>query len=220
MPDVRFGAMSENRQPQIQNPESKIQNPKSAAAIFIDRDGTINEDLGYISTPEDLIVYPWVAEAVRLINEAGLKAIVVTNQSGIARGSCTEDDLRRIHDRMTSELWREGARIDAVYYCPHHPDYGDERYRRECQCRKPQPGMLRAAAREHDIDLGRSWVIGDKASDINLASAAGARGALVLTGYGGETLAYPDRWPCEPELVADNLLDAVRRILDTRSQRR
>jgi D-glycero-D-manno-heptose 1,7-bisphosphate phosphatase len=212
--------MSENREPKIQNPKSKIQNPESAvrnpessAAIFIDRDGTINEDLGYISKPEDLIVYPWVAEAVRLINDAGLKAIVVTNQSGVARGMNTEDDLRRIHDRMTSELRQEGARIDAVYYCPHHPDYGGERYRRECQCRKPRPGMLSAAAREHDLDLARSWVIGDKASDINLASGAGARGALVLTGYGGETLAYPDRWPCEPELVADNLLDAVRRIL-------
>lgn len=198
---------------------SKPQSPsldtrKASAAIFIDRDGTINEDLGYISKPDDLIIYPWVAEAVRLINEAGLKTIVVTNQSGVARGMYTEDDLRLIHTRMISELHKQSARIDGVYYCPHHPDYGDERYRRECECRKPNPGMLRAAAREHTIDIARSFVIGDKASDINMASNAGARGALVLTGYGNETLAHPDRWPCEPWLVADNLLHAIRLILD------
>ena len=188
--------------------------PWSSTAIFIDRDGTINEDLGYISKPEDLIVYPWVAEAVSLINQARLKAIVVTNQSGIARGLYTEPDLQRIHDHMIGKLRQDGALLDGVYYCPHHPDYGGERYRRECQCRKPLPGMLRAAAREHNLDLARCWVIGDKASDINLATGAGARGALVLTGYGGETVAYPDRWPCKPELVADNLLEAVRLILE------
>jgi D-glycero-D-manno-heptose 1,7-bisphosphate phosphatase len=132
----------------------------------------------------------------------------------------TEDDLRAIHDRMTGELGLVGARIDGVYYCPHHPEYGDERYRKRCECRKPQPGMLHAAAREHGIDLVRSFVIGDKSSDINLAASAGARGALVLTGYGSETLGHPDRWPCRPYLVADNLLTAVRLILDTVGQRR
>jgi D-glycero-D-manno-heptose 1,7-bisphosphate phosphatase len=203
----------------IGDPQSAIRNPQSKA-IFIDRDGTINEDLGYIATAGDLIIYPWVAEAVRLINDAGLKAIVVTNQSGIARGMYTEGDLTAVHDRLIDQLGGQGARIDAVYYCPHHPDYGSERYRKECQCRKPQPGMLRAAAREHDIDLARSWVIGDKASDINLASAVGARGVLVLTGYGSETLAQRERWPCEPEFVSDNLLDAVRMILDDESPRR
>ncbi|MFY9607750.1 MAG: D-glycero-beta-D-manno-heptose 1,7-bisphosphate 7-phosphatase [Blastocatellia bacterium] len=210
--------MSENRQPEIRNhsdnSQSAIRNPQSSAAIFIDRDGTINEDSGYISKPDELIIYPWVAEAVRLINEAGLKTIVVTNQSGVARGMYTEDDLRLIHTRMISELRNQSARIDGVYYCPHHPDYGDERYRRECECRKPSPGMLHAAAREHKVDLARSFVIGDKASDINLATNVGARGALVLTGYGHETLAHPDRWPCEPGLVADNLLHAIRLILD------
>lgn len=216
--DVRFAPMSENRQPEItnqksHNPQSAV-NPQSSAAIFIDRDGTINEDLGYISNPDDLIIFPWVAEALRLINDARLKAIVVTNQSGVARGICTEDELRLIHARMINELWKQGARIDGVYYCPHHPDYGDERYRRECECRKPGPGMLQAAAREHKIDLARSFVIGDKASDINLASGAGAQGMLVLTGYGRETLAHPDHWPCNPRLVADNLLHAIKLILD------
>jgi D-glycero-D-manno-heptose 1,7-bisphosphate phosphatase len=209
--------MSENRQPEVTKQRSN--NPQSAtirssAAIFIDRDGTINEDKGYISDPEDLIIYPWVGEAVRLINEARLKAIVVTNQSGVARGICSEDDLRLIHARMIGELEKQDARIDGVYYCPHHPDYGGQRYRRECECRKPGPGMLNAAAREHEIDLAQSFVIGDKASDINLASGAGAQGVLVLTGYGRETLAHPDRWPCEPRLVADDLLHAIKLILD------
>jgi len=185
----------------------------SRSAIFIDRDGTINKDIGYVSGPEELIIYPWAAEAIRLINESGLKAIVITNQSGVARGLYTEETLSAIHDRMTSELAREGARIDATYYCPHHPEIGDERYRRACECRKPGPGMLLQAAREHEIDLARSFVIGDKASDINLATGAGARGVLVLTGYGRETNANRHRWPCEPAIIAGNLLEAVKMIL-------
>ena len=191
-----------------------IQHLNSQSAIFIDRDGTINEDSGYISTPDDLIIYPFAAEAVRLINESNLKAIVITNQSGIARGIYTEAELGVIHNRMLEELARDGAHIDAVYYCPHHPRIGDDRYRKMCDCRKPGTGMLMQAAREHDIDLAHSYVIGDKASDINLATNAGARGVLVMTGYGRETLANQDRWPCMPAIIADDLLDAVKRILD------
>jgi D-glycero-D-manno-heptose 1,7-bisphosphate phosphatase len=187
-----------------------------APAIFIDRDGTINEDIGYVSSPDDLRLYPYAAEAVRLVNQSGLQAIVITNQSGIARGYYNEDTLAVIHDRMITELGRDGARIDAIYYCPHHPRIGDDRYRQMCACRKPRPGMLRQAAREHSIDLTRSYVIGDKASDINLATNAGARGVLVLTGYGRETLKHRDRWPCEPAIIADDLLDAVKQILDRR----
>jgi D-glycero-D-manno-heptose 1,7-bisphosphate phosphatase len=184
------------------------------SAIFIDRDGTINKDIGYVSSPDELIIYPWAAEAVRLINESEFKAIVITNQSGIARQLYTEETLDAIHERLTYELASEHARIDAIYYCPHHPKIGDERYRRVCECRKPNSGMLRQAAREHDIDLARSYVIGDKASDINLATGAGARGVLVLTGYGRETLAGRGRWPCEPAIIADNLLEAVKLVLD------
>jgi D-glycero-D-manno-heptose 1,7-bisphosphate phosphatase len=183
-------------------------------AVFIDRDGTINEDHGYVSSPDELIMYPWAAEAVRLVNESGLLVIVITNQSGIARRLYTEETLAAIHERMASELAQGGARVDAIYYCPHHPEIGDERYRMACECRKPGTGMLLAAAREHGVDLSRSYVIGDKASDINLAAGAGARGALVLTGYGRETLARHDRWPCAPAIVADNLLEAVKLILD------
>ena len=196
------------------NRQSAINSQQPYAAIFIDRDGTLNEDIGYVSTPDDLVLYPWAAEAVRMVNESGLLAIVITNQSGIARGMYTEERLSSIHLRMIEQLACEGARIDAVYYCPHHPDVGDVRYRIACDCRKPRIGMLDRAARDHRIDLKRSFVVGDKASDINLAGNAGARSALVLTGYGRETLTHPDLWPCEPEIIAENLLEAVKQILD------
>jgi D-glycero-D-manno-heptose 1,7-bisphosphate phosphatase len=195
--------------------QSAIRNPQFSRAVFIDRDGTLNEDIGYVSTPDELILYPWAAEAVRLVNHSGFKAIVITNQSGIARGMYGEETLRSIHARMIEELAREGARIDAVYYCPHHPDIGAVDYRKACDCRKPRPGMLDAAAREHNIELTRSLVIGDKSSDIMLAENAGARSALVLTGYGRETLAHPERWPCRPSFVAEDLLQAVKQILDS-----
>lgn len=188
---------------------------KPSRAIFIDRDGTLNEDIGYVSAPEELILFPWAAQAVRLINRAGLKAIVITNQSGIARGRYTEETLNDIHSTMLELLSRQDARIDAIYYCPHHPEAGSARYRLDCDCRKPKTGMLEAAAREHRIDLADSFVIGDKASDIELARNAGARSALVLTGYGRETREHPDRWPCKPDIIAENLLEAAERILDT-----
>jgi D-glycero-D-manno-heptose 1,7-bisphosphate phosphatase len=194
--------------------ESITGKSQTRKAVFIDRDGTLNEDIGYVSRPEELALYPWSAEAVRLINQSGLLAVVITNQSGIARGMYTEEILAEIHSRMIRELALQGARVDAVYYCPHHPEIGSRRYRLECECRKPQPGLLNAAARDHDIDLARSFVIGDKASDIKLAERTGARAALVLTGFGRETLAHPERWPCTPDVVAENVLEAVRRILE------
>lgn len=183
-------------------------------AIFIDRDGTINEDVGYVSSPGELVIYPFAAEAVRLVNESGMKAVVITNQSGVARSLYSEQALGTIHDHLARELALAGARLDAIYYCPHHPEIGDETYRKRCECRKPRPGLLHRAARDHDIDLAASYVIGDKASDMNLAAEVGAAGVLVLTGYGGETLRARDRRPCSPAIVADDLLQAVRLILD------
>lgn len=159
-------------------------------------------------------MYPWAAEAVKLAGQAGLKAIVITNQSGIARGLYTEKTLAAIHAKMIEELAAQGAMLDGVYYCPHHPEIGEPPYRLACDCRKPRTGMLEAASRELNIDLARSFVIGDKAEDINIASNAGACGILVLTGYGRQTLERRERWPCEPALVAENLLDAVKLILD------
>ena len=194
-------------------------------AIFLDRDGTLNEDVGYAAHPAEIAIYPYTAEAIRLINEAGWKAIVITNQSGIARGYLDEAMLARIHEHLRHELARQGARLDGFYYCPHHPRIGVEPYRQTCHCRKPQTGMLEQAASEHNINLADSFVIGDKASDINLATNAGARGVLVKTGYGGMTLQRVQNvgttvsqndqvaHACAPYLVADNLLDAVRLIL-------
>jgi D-glycero-D-manno-heptose 1,7-bisphosphate phosphatase len=192
-----------------------VTNSEITPAVFIDRDGSINEDIGYVSRPSELVIYPWAAEAIRLVNQSGMKAIVITNQSGIARGLYTEETLHQIHQRLREELHREGARIDAFYYCPHHPRIGDNRYRQTCVCRKPQPGMLFQAAREQGIDLHRSYLIGDKSSDMNAATNAGAKGVLVLTGYGRETCDDPELWPCEPAFVATDLLEAVKRILDT-----
>lgn len=201
--DLRFGAVS------------SAVNPQFSRAIFIDRDGTLNEDIGYVSTPDELILYPWAAEAVRLVNHSEFRAVVITNQSGIARGMYSEETLGKIHERMIDELAREGARIDAVYYCPHHPEIGDLNYRVRCNCRKPRTGMLDAAASDHNIDLTRSFVIGDKTSDILLADNAGAGAALVMTGYGRETLAHPELWRCRPLFVAENVLQAVKQILDS-----
>jgi D-glycero-D-manno-heptose 1,7-bisphosphate phosphatase len=184
-------------------------------AIFVDRDGTINEDIGYVSRPEELKLYPFAAEAIRLANAAGFKLIIVTNQAGIARGLYSEEDLSAIHALMTEEFLRQGARVDAIYYCPHHPEIGDGKYRLACECRKPRPGLLKTAALDYGIDLSRSYVIGDKASDIELAANTGSKGVLVLTGYGRQTIDNPTLWPCEPALVARDLLDGVRRILDT-----
>ncbi len=182
-------------------------------AFFLDRDGTINEDTGYVSGPDELMIYPWTAEAIRLINDAGAKAIIITNQSGVARGFYSEETLAEIHARLKDELAREGAFLDGIYYCPHHPRVGDRRYRTRCECRKPATALLDQAAADHKIDVDRSWVIGDKASDIRMAAEAGARAALVLTGYGSETIARRDLWPCAPEIVSENLLLAVRLIL-------
>ncbi|MEW6126170.1 MAG: D-glycero-beta-D-manno-heptose 1,7-bisphosphate 7-phosphatase [Acidobacteriota bacterium] len=184
-----------------------------ASAIFIDRDGTINEDIGYVSRPDELHIYSFAAEAIKQLNEAGFKIIVVTNQSGIARGFYDETMLAAIHQKLIRELARDGATIDAVYYCPHHPRFGNAQYRKVCDCRKPQTAMLERAVTEYQISLAASYVIGDKASDINLATNAGAKGVLVTTGYGAETYANIERFPCYPTIVAKNLLEAANLIL-------
>jgi D-glycero-D-manno-heptose 1,7-bisphosphate phosphatase len=151
-------------------------------AVFIDRDGTLNEECSYLHRAEDCRFVPGAIEAVALLNAAGFLVVVVTNQSGIARGFYSEADLEQLHDYMSRRLQAGGARIDGWYFCPHHPDYpsADD----ACFCRKPLPGMLQSAAAEMGIDLASSWMIGDKAADIAAGTAAGCRPILVLTGYG------------------------------------
>ena len=191
--------------------------PQTAPAVFIDRDGTINEDVGYLAHPDELEIYPWAAEAIRMINDLGMKIVVVTNQSGVARGLYTEEALGAIHERLGDELGRQGARLDAIYYCPHHPEIGEPPYRAQCECRKPAPGMLKQAASEHNIDLAGSYVIGDKLSDMELAIDAGARPILVLTGYGRISRQSVTRLRVEPDYICENLLEAARWIATERS---
>lgn len=183
-------------------------------AIFLDRDGTLNEEVGYVFDLAQFRLYDYAAEAVRLINEAGWLVIVVTSQAGIARGIYTESFLAELHQQMATELSQTGATIDAIYYCPHHPTDGEAPYRRECDCRKPKPGMLRRAAEDLNVDLSASFVIGDRFRDWAMAQAVGARGVLVLTGYGQEELERDqDAWPQQPDHVAENVLEAVRWVL-------
>lgn len=148
-------------------------------AVFLDRDGTIVTGAPYISSPEEIVLLPHSARAIRLFKEEGFRVIITTNQSGIARGYFTEDRLKEIHERLLGMLSREGASIDAVYYCPHLPEGVVAEYSIECHCRKPKTGMLLQAAREHGIDLKKSIMIGDTPGDILAGNAAGCKTVLV-----------------------------------------
>jgi D-glycero-D-manno-heptose 1,7-bisphosphate phosphatase len=181
---------------------------KQSRAVFLDRDGTINAEQGYLYRAEDCRFLPGVKEAVKRLNGAGFLVVVVTNQSGIARGYYTETDLEKLHRYMEKEFADSGARIDGWYYCPHHPDFPVES--EACDCRKPLPGMLLIAAEELGIDLSSSWMVGDKSADVEAGIAAGCRTILVRTGYGAvEAAITPEGVP-----AADDLLTAVDFILN------
>jgi D-glycero-D-manno-heptose 1,7-bisphosphate phosphatase len=188
-------------------------------AVFLDRDGTINVDVGYPSCWDQISIFPSAFEAVRRLKAAGFQAVVVTNQSGIARGFLTEADLADIHARMAAEFARRGAPLDAFYHCPHFPDapVGDSGL--ECDCRKPGPGMGRRAAAELGIDLSRSYMVGDKAEDVLFGLNIGATPILVRTGYG--PIAEPKlvSLSVRPAHVADDLASAVDWILARESRR-
>ena len=176
-------------------------------AVFVDRDGTLCEEVGYLNHVSRFRMFPFVAAALRRLNEASYPVIVVSNQSGVARGYFLESLLQEVTDLMKQQLCEEGARIDAVYYCLHAPS-------ENCSCRKPKTGMLECAARDHAIDLQRSFVIGDRYIDVELARNARARGILVRTGYGeGELVWHAAEWPSSPDFVANDLTQAVDWIL-------
>jgi len=156
----------------------------SRAAVFVDRDGVLIEEVSYLSSMNHLALFPWTADSIRALNRAGLPVIVVTNQSGIARGFFTGAFVDEVHREISARLAAGGARIDAYYYCPHHPDGSVAEFARACECRKPRPGLIERAASDLDLDPARSFVVGDKWSDVDLAHAAGARGVLVRTGHG------------------------------------
>lgn len=170
-------------------------------AVFLDRDGTIARDAHYCSRLEDFHILPTVSEAITLLNQESFKVVVVTNQSGIARGYFNEDILSKIHQKMEQELANGGAKIDAIYYCPHHPN-------ESCDCRKPKTGLYLQAARDLDINLKYSYVVGDMPMDIDAGRALGCKTVMVTTGpsNGGAVIRAPD-------YVADNLLEASRWIL-------
>lgn len=182
-------------------------------AVFMDRDGTISEEIGYVNHPSRYRVFPYAGEAVRLLNQSNYLAVLVTNQAGVARGYFTEDVIKAVHACLEKELAKNDAHLDAIFYCAHHPNVGEAPYRQDCDCRKPKPGLITRAAAEFDIDLTRSWMIGDRYSDIELARNAGVRSAFVLSGYGlGEWEYQRSVWKTEPDLVANDLLEAVRLI--------
>lgn len=183
-------------------------------AVFIDRDGTISEEVGYINHPSRFRVFPYAARAIKLLNDRGWLAVIITNQAGVARGYFSESMIETVHNNLRQELRDEGARVDAIYYCAHHPTVGEPPYRQECDCRKPKPGLIIRATKDLDIALEQSWMIGDRYGDIELARNAGLRSAFVLSGYGrGELENQRSLWKHQPDLIAENLLEAVESIM-------
>ncbi len=176
--------------------------------VFLDRDGTICEEMGYLNHVSRFQMFPYAAAAVGRLNRAGLPVIVVTNQSGVGRGIFPESLVHEIHEKMNAELSAQGARVDGIYFCPHKNEEA-------CGCRKPRPGLLERAAEEHGLELTGSYVVGDRYVDVEMADGVAGRGILVLTGYGrGEYELHRAKWPRQPHGVAENLSVAVDMILE------
>jgi mannose-1-phosphate guanylyltransferase/phosphomannomutase len=174
-------------------------------AVFLDRDGTINREVGNLRDAKMLRLLPSVAKAVRVINRMGYLAIVITNQPVVARGWISESGLDEIHAIMVGRFAKKGAKIDAVYYCPHHPDANLKKYRILCRCRKPNPGLIMRAAKEYGIDLKKSFMVGDRTVDILAGKRAGATTILVKTGAAGKD----GKYDVKPDFIARNLVQAV-----------
>ena len=184
-----------------------------SAAVFLDRDGTIVDERGYLTPAARLSVYPWSIDAIRLLKRAGFAVVVVTNQGGIARGLLTCDFVEQTHRKLADQFAAGGAVVDAWYYCPHHTSAVVERFSAPCECRKPKIGMMTEAARTLGLDLGQSWVVGDQWGDIRMAHAAGAASILVRTGHGRAQEAARPPEVAAPTTVCDNLIAAAAWIL-------
>jgi len=190
-------------------------NVRLRPAIFLDRDGTITDEVGYINHISRAQMFPWAPEAIRRLKSTGLPVIVVTNQSGVGRGYFTEELVNQVHHKLQNELAAEDTKLDAFFYCPHHPTAVVEAYRRECRCRKPSTGMADEAAERFGLDLSASYVVGDTYRDMQMGFNIGARTVLLMTGYGrGEYEYHRDRWSRMPDLIAENLLEATEQILE------
>jgi D-glycero-D-manno-heptose 1,7-bisphosphate phosphatase len=186
-------------------------------AVFLDRDGTINEEVGFIDDPEKLRLIPGAGEALKMLKEAGFSLVVVTNQSGIARGYLSEKELAEVHKRLARLLSTYGVALDGIYYCPHHPE-GAPPYRANCSCRKPEPGMVMKAAEELSLDLSSSFIVGDKPEDIELGKNSGLRTVLVRTGFGRETEETLRKKEAIPDFVAEDITYAAEFILKGKNQ--
>lgn len=183
-------------------------------AVFLDRDGTVSEEVGYVNHVGRFRLIPRAAQGIRCINESDYLAVLVTNQAGVARGYFKESLVIAVHERLEELLAENGAHLDGIYYCPHHPTAGEPPYRQDCDCRKPKPGMVLAAQRDLNIDVAQSFMVGDKHSDITFAQSVGMQGVLVKTGYGlGEIEQWSAEWTEQPDQICEDLLDAVEWIL-------
>lgn len=186
-------------------------------AVFLDRDGTLIPDLGYLGDPKRVRLYRGTAEALRLLRRAGFYLFVVTNQSGVARGYFPENTVKAVHKKLQDMLKPKDARIDHFFYCPHYPEGKIKRYTKVCDCRKPKPGMVKQALRKYSVDLRHSYVVGDKIDDLQLArNAKVAQGILVRTGYGRKSEKLLKATPLAKSVVVSDVLGAARFILAER----
>lgn len=189
-------------------------------AVFLDRDGTINKDVGYPNSFSLIEIFPYSFKAIRKINEAGLLAVIVTNQSGIGRGLIVEKDLHDIHQKLKEAFAEHSAHFDGIYYCPHYRFSSVPQYRKNCQCRKPKSGMALHAVAELNIDINNSYMVGDKVEDILFGVNIQASPILILTGFGQKSLLELKKKGVIPAYVAQNLLDAVNWILQREKKTR
>jgi D-glycero-D-manno-heptose 1,7-bisphosphate phosphatase len=188
--------------PNSLNRKSKIENRK---CIFIDRDGTLIEEVNFLHRVEDLRFFDYTDESVKLLKKHGFLVVIATNQSGIGRGIYTENQMREVHDAIQNQLTEK---IDAFYFCPHLPDEG-------CVCRKPNLGMIEQARKDFAIDLNESWMIGDKVLDVELGHNAKIKTALVKTGYGKKDA---EKLQKQPDIIAETLIDVVRFIIESSTE--
>ena len=182
-------------------------------AVFLDRDGTINEEMGYVNHISRFKIFSYTFDAIKILNDLGFKVFVITNQSGLARGYFDEDVLNQVHRELLKQAKKKKARIEKIYYCPHHKDGVVDKYKMECECRKPKSGMLLKAQQDFDISLKDSYLISDRYKDIQFAYSNSVKSILVKTGYGlGEFTFQKKTWPRNPDFICDNLMDATRII--------
>jgi D-glycero-D-manno-heptose 1,7-bisphosphate phosphatase len=187
----------------------------SKPAVFIDRDGTLNEQVGYVNHPSRFRILPRVPQAIRMLNRQGFLVLVVSNQSGVARGYYPLDLVKTLHHLLLTRIREKRGNIDGIFFCPHHPAGSVLEFSRDCECRKPKTGLIEQACRSFEIDLPRSFVIGDMCTDMELAQRVGLPGVMVKTGYGLGEIEYVLPWrTAKPAHIAEDLLDAVRWILN------